>query len=109
MLIPTILTSILICFLVVQIFLLVKTYLFVRQTNFLLYELKFLLAQYKSGKLNKIGPSRICKNCTFRMTYINISDKGDEDTFYYKCKIHHREVNLKDNCGDFKRYTATKR
>jgi hypothetical protein len=109
MLIPIIFTAVLVCFLVVQIFLLVKTYLLVRQTNYLLYELKFLIAQYKSDHLNKTGQSRICKNCMFRMTYINIANRGDEDTFYYKCKLHHREVALRDNCGDFKRYTAPKR
>jgi hypothetical protein len=81
----------------------------VRQTNYLLYELKFLLARYKTGNPKKVGESRICKNCMFRMTYINISDKGDEDTFYYKCKLHNRGIALKDNCVEFKRYTATKR
>ena len=110
MVIPLILTVILTCLLTVQIFLLAKTYLLVRQSNYVLYDLKFLLTKYRSAKTKPVGHSKICKNCTFRMTYIHISDNaGAEDAFYYKCRLHAREISLKDSCPDFKRYTAEKR
>jgi hypothetical protein len=105
----TILTAVLICLLAVQIFILAKTFLMIRQTNHLLYDLKFLLAKFRSAKSKYIGHSKICKNCTFRMTYIQISDEGAEDAFYYKCRLHANEILLKDSCPDFKRYIANRK
>ena len=110
MLIPTILTAILICFLGVQVFLLIKTFLVIRQSNWILHDLKYLLAKNQPTHPAKRTQSQICKNCTFRMTYIQISDEGAEDAedaFYYKCRVHHREIRLKESCTDFKRYTAS--
>jgi hypothetical protein len=109
MVIPAILTAILVCVLAIQIFLLANTYRLVRQSNHILYDLKFLLAKYRSVKTKPVGNSKICKNCTFRMTYIHISDAGTEDAFYYKCRLHAREITLKDSCPDFNRYTPDKR
>jgi hypothetical protein len=109
MTIPMILTALLVCFLVVQIFLLIKTFLLIRQTNWLLHDLKFLLAKNYNTSPSKKPQSKICRNCTFRMSYIHISDEGTEDAFYYKCKLHQREIKLRESCPDFKRYTASSR
>jgi hypothetical protein len=86
-----------------------KTYLLIRQTNWLLHDLKFLLAKNQSANPVKKSQHKICKNCTFRMSYIYISDDVKEDTFYYKCKLHQREIKLGESCTDFKRYITSKR
>ena len=105
----TILLTILIGFLIIQIFILIKTYRLIRQTNWLLRDLKFLLAKNQTSYPNKKTYSKICKNCTYRMSYIHITETGVEDAFYYRCKLHHREIKLKETCGDFKRYIVSKR
>lgn len=105
----TYLLTILIALFIVQLIVLIKTYRLIRKTNWLLRDLKFLIAKNQPSYPKKKTYSKICKNCTHRMSYIHITDAGIEDSFYYRCKLHHREVKLKESCGDFKRYTVSRR
>ena len=104
-----VLTLLCLSLIIVQVVILVKTYLLVRKTSRMLYELKFFLARYYPKKSEKYSESRICRNCKFRMTYIHISEGVHDNAFYYQCKLHKREITLKDSCPNFKRYLASKR
>ena len=44
-----------------------------------------------------------CKYCRHRMSFIQIADEKTIDNFYYKCKIHKKDISLEHTCRQFER------
>lgn len=66
---------------------------------------KFVAQFYKNLILS--NPIKTCQNCTFRQAFLN-TDQGDNNSFFYRCKINQFEIELEDSCSKFELVSSTK-
>ena len=61
------------------------------------------LANRKGYQENLPLPKELnnCQFCKHRATYIKTDASGNDDDFYYRCKVNNRKINLTSTCKHF--------
>lgn len=97
-----IILSVLVCvLLIVQITVLMRMHTIIKALKRLLYEIKGRYDNPSKIKQQKT-PKPSCRYCKNRQTFINAGAAHTiSDDFYYRCKLHNREVRLNDYCENF--------
>jgi hypothetical protein len=91
---------------VIQIVTFFKIVAIIKQMNKLLFEVRILFKHsgiFFQTQKNSVVKSNSCQFCSYRMSFIQITDEENKDNFYYKCKKHDIEISLSDSCAQFLR------
>ncbi len=83
--------------LIVQIVALIRLRFMIKQFRKLLDNFNWVVANVPLPVLKK----RNCRHCKFRQTFIKTTSTGEQDDFYYRCKLHDINIALNQYCPDF--------
>ncbi len=92
---------------VIPMIMFVKMMRLTRYINRLLIEVKSVVQRHSSVALD-VSPKGMfefntCKYCRHRMSFIQITEETALDNFYYKCKLHKKDIALGNTCMQFER------
>ena len=90
----------------VQAFTFIKVMRIIKQVSKLLFEVRILFKNsgiYYEAKQNRLIKSNTCQYCRNRLSFIQIADESDRNSFYYICKKHDTQITLSDTCQQFER------
>ena len=95
-----ILTIIILVLLVVQIIGLIRIRLLIKELRKLINGFNVLF-RLTSKKPAISATKKICRDCKFRKTFVDIRESAEPGHFYYRCALDEKPINLSYTCKKF--------